>query len=98
MRPFVVYCYQGTDVHHLFYAAMTARHTILLLCIYSGELIDHIESKIGTRLRKIYCFSGGSAAQYKNCENIANISFHNADFGVDAKWHFLATARSKKPC
>lgn len=87
IHPFVVYCYQGTDVHHLSYAAISdwQTHDTVAAHLFQGKFIDYIESKIGTRLRKMYYSSDESAAQYKNCKIFAKISFYNAIFGVEAK-------------
>lgn len=51
-----------------------------------------------TNLEKIFYFSDGCAAQYKNRFNFANLSFHKADFGVDAEWNFFATSHGKGAC
>ena len=47
---------------------------------------------------KIYYFSDGCAAQYKNCKNFLNLCKHKADFGLDAEWHFFCTSHGKGPC
>lgn len=100
IHPFVVYLFQGTDVHHLFYVAISncLTHNTVAVHLFQVKLIAHIESRIGAHPSKIYYFSDGSAAQYKNCKKIANISFHSADFGVDAEWRFFAMSHGKGPC
>ena len=40
-------------------------------------------------------FSDGAASQYKNCKNFINICNHEADFGIQAEWHFSATSHGK---
>ena len=47
---------------------------------------------------KIYYVSDGSAAQYKNFKNLANLVAHKSDFGLDAEWHFTETAHGKGRC
>ena len=47
---------------------------------------------------KIYYFSDGSSAQYKNFKNFANLRHHKKDFRVDAEWHFFATSHGKNAC
>ena len=46
---------------------------------------------------KILYFSDGSAAQYKNQKNFANL-YHKEDFWVQAEWHFYVTSHGKGPC
>lgn len=57
-----------------------------------------MKSKFGDNVKKIYYFSDGSAAQYKNRKNFTNLCFHKDDFDIDAEWHFSATAHGKGPC
>lgn len=42
--------------------------------------------------KKIVYFSDGAASQYKNRKNLCN---HEADFGIQAEWHFSATSHGK---
>ena len=48
--------------------------------------------------KKIFYFSDGAAAQYKNRKNFANLAYHEEDYGVPAEWHFFATSHGKGPC
>lgn len=48
-------------------------------------------------ITKIYYFTDGSAAQYKNKKNFMNISQHLKDFHLPAEWNFFATAHGKGP-
>ena len=47
---------------------------------------------------KIFYFTDGCAAQYKNCKNFLNLTFHRQDFKMDAEWHFFASSHGKGPC
>ena len=47
---------------------------------------------------KVFYFSDGSGAQYKNFKNFANLTFHKQDFGIEAEWHFFATSHGKNAC
>lgn len=49
-------------------------------------------------MKKLYYFSDGSAAQYKNKKNFTNLCYHKNDFGIEAEWHFSATAHGKGSC
>ena len=45
--------------------------------------------------KKIFYFSDGCAAQYKNRKNFINLCHHAEDFNVLAEWHFFATSHGK---
>jgi hypothetical protein len=49
-------------------------------------------------ISKIYYFSYGASAQYKNKNNFINFWHHNTDSGLNAEWHFFATSHGKGPC
>lgn len=51
-----------------------------------------------TNVSKIFYFSDGASAQYKNKKNFVNLTFHVEDFGIPAEWHFFATSHGKGPC
>lgn len=69
----------------------TAVHTFL------SELIPYIHS-LSPEITKVFYFSDGSAAQYKNHKNFTNLMKHHEDFGISAEWHFFATSHGKSPC
>ena len=68
-----------------------AVHTFL------AELIPQLRTLVGI-LTKIYYFSNGGPAHYKNKYNFANLSMHSADFDVEAEWHFFASCHGKGAC
>jgi hypothetical protein len=49
-------------------------------------------------ISKIYYFSYGASAQYKNKNNFINLCHHNTNFGINAEWHFFTTSHGKGPC
>jgi hypothetical protein len=49
-------------------------------------------------ISKMYYFSDGASAQYKNKNNFINLCHHNTDFWINAEWHFFATSPGKGPC
>ena len=60
-------------------------------------LADYLK-KNHPNVQRIYYFSDGCAAQYKNCKNFLNLCFHKQDFDIDAEWVFFATSHGKSPC
>jgi hypothetical protein len=46
----------------------------------------------------VFYQSDGCAPQYKNKKAVANVWFHERDFGVPAEWHFHATSHGKSAC
>ena len=46
-------------------------------------------------MHKVFCFSDGSAAQYKNFKNLTNLIFHQNKFDIQAQWNFFATSNRK---
>lgn len=61
-------------------------------------MIDFLKGRFDKLPTKIYYFSDGAAAQYKNKKNFYNLCQHKNDFNILAEWHFSATAHGKGPC
>lgn len=60
------------------------------------QFVSFLSQKFGgLKPQKIFFFSDGCAAQYKNCKNFCNLCYHTEDFGVPAEWHFFATSHGK---
>jgi hypothetical protein len=59
---------------------------------------DFLKDNINQPLKKIICFSDGSAVQYKNCKNFLNLTLHQENFRVPAEWHFFSTSHGKGVC
>lgn len=51
-----------------------------------------------SKVKQVYYQSDGCAGQYKNKKNVANLWFHEADFGMPAEWHYHATSHGKSAC
>ena len=49
-------------------------------------------------LKRIFYFTDGCAAQYKNRYNFVNVCHHEHDFGVPCEWLFFATSHGKGSC
>ena len=64
---------------------------------YHNVLIPILKDQVHG-LSKIFYFSDGAAAQYKNKKNFSNLCHHEADFGIEAQWHLFATSHGKGAC
>ena len=59
--------------------------------LFQGKLVTFLTQKFGgVKPRKIFYYSDGCAAQYKNCKNFTNLCYHVEDFGVQAERLFFA--------
>lgn len=75
------------------------QHDSVAVHLFHKKLIAHLKQKFGAKnVKKIYYFSDGAAAQYKNKYNLLNLVNHKKDFGIDAEWHFFATSHGKGAC
>lgn len=99
IHPFAIYYKNDDKEIFLNYVAISdcLKHDTIAVHLFQDGLIKHLKTTLGT-LNKIFYFSDGAAAQYKNKKNFANLIFHNDDFGVRAEWHFFATSHGKGPC
>ena len=64
---------------------------------FLDETIKFIQSKY-PEISNVMYFTNGSAAQYKNRFNFANLCCHYRDKRLKASWHFFATSHGKSPC
>ena len=99
LHPFVFYYKEnGVLKHQSFcYFSDSTKHSTAMVYTFLKHLIPLLKAE-HTDLEKIFYFSDGCAAQYKNRFNFANLCFHKADFGVDAEWNFFATSHGKGAC
>lgn len=99
VHPFVIY-YKRQKTEHVSFVIISdcLQHNTVTVYCFQKKLIEFMKSKFGDNVKKIYYFSDGSAAQYKNRKNFTNLCFHKDDFDIDAEWHFSATAHGKGPC
>lgn len=72
-------------------------HDSIAVYLYTQIVVNYIKST-HTTVKKVYYFSDGAPQQFKNFKNIVNLCKHKEDFGVDAEWHYFATAHGKGPC
>ena len=84
--------------HHsfAFLSDSLSHDSVSVHCILK-VLTDHIKSNIKLAKKVIY-FSDGAAQHFKNKYNFINLLNHQSDFGLEAEWHFHATAHGKNVC
>lgn len=100
IHPFLIYYKnQKNELQHLNYVIISdcLKHDSVAVYLFITKLIKFVESKFKL-ITKLFYFTDGCAAQYKNRKNFANVYFHKVDFGYDCEWHFHATAHGKGPC
>ena len=71
-------------------------HDTIAVSYFQKRLLSAIKGKVEPK--KIFYFSDGAAAQYKNRKNFANLAYLEEDYRVPAEWHFFATSHGKGPC
>lgn len=100
IHPFVVYYKRENKVEHLNYVVISdcLEHNTVAVYTFQKKFIKFLENKFQKAPTKIFYFSDGCAAQYKNKKNFSNLCFHKEDFNIEAEWHFSATAHGKGPC
>ena len=72
-------------------------HNTIAVYLFQKNLIAFLKKQCST-ITKIIYFSDGAASQYKNRKNFLNLCNHQADFGIEAEWHFSATSHGKSAC
>ena len=73
-------------------------HNTIAVYMFQKKFLNFLKTKFKNLPKKIYYFSDGSAAQYKNKENFCNLHYHKDHFNIEAEWHFPATEHGKGPC
>lgn len=100
VHPFVIYYKENTKVAHTNFVIISdcLEHNTVAVYTFQKKLIEFLTAKFETVPKKLYYFSDGCAAQYKNKKNFSNLCHHLEDFDIEAEWHFFATAHGKGPC
>jgi hypothetical protein len=100
VHPFVIYYKENAKVAHTNFVVISdcLEHNTVAVYLFQKKLIDFLTTKFETVPKKLYYFSDGCAAQYKNKKNFTNLCHHLEDFKIEAEWHFFATAHGKGPC
>lgn len=100
IHPFVIYYREDDKIKHSSFVVISPclEHNTVSVYTFQKKLVEFMTTKFQTVPKKIFYYSDGCAAQYKNKKNFINLCYHKQDFGVEAEWHFSATAHGKGPC
>ena len=100
IHPFVAYYIDSEKLCHLSYVVVSdcMQHDTAAFHLFQKSFITFLKTRLPSFPEKIYYFSDGAAAQYKNHKNFINLYYHEADFGIHAEWHFFATSHRKSAC
>lgn len=99
LHPFAVYTREndGVKCHSMCIISDCLQHNAVTVYVFIRTVLQYLKANMAT-IRHIYYFSDGSAAQYKNFKNFANLCHHEKDYGISAEWNFFATSHGKSPC
>lgn len=99
VHPFVIYFKDGDKVKSKSFCVISdyLKHDTVSVHAFQKHLVENIKSTL-PNVKKLIYFSDGASSQYKNRKNFANLCNHKKDFGLDAEWHFFATAHGKNAC
>lgn len=99
IHPIVVYYKEENNFKHKSIVVISEclTHDTVAVHLFQKKLIQFLKESFNEMPKKIFYFSDGCAAQYKNKKNFINLCHHNKDFGIDAEWHFFATSHGKGP-
>ena len=98
VHPFVCSNMEAGKLSSLCFIVLSesTAHDTVAVHLFQRKLISFLTQNCGgAKPHKIYYFSDGCAAQYKNCKNFTNLCYHVDDFGVQVEWHFFATSHGK---
>lgn len=97
--PVVIYYKSENVLAHKSFVIISdcLSHGSIAVHVYTHIIINFIIS-LSSTVSKIYYFSDGAPQQFKNYKNLVNLYYHKEDFGIEAEWHFFATAHGKGPC
>ena len=97
--PVVVYKKVGDQLETISYCFFSdyMEHDTAAVFTFIRRLMDDLKAKVPA-LAKLYFFSDGAAAHFKNAKNFANLSLFKRDYGVSAEWHFFGSGHGKGAC
>jgi len=101
LHVYVVYYKENNIQQHINFVVFSEyiNHDATGVHLYNSKMIDFLKTKFGAHnVKKLYYFSDGAGSQYKNKFNFVNLLNHQKDFGIQAEWHFFATAHGKGAC
>ena len=97
VHPFILYAGQPSKPHCYAVISDNLKHDTVAFYTFQKKLLELVKLEFPVP-KKIYYFSDGCVAQYKNRKNFINISEHESDFNFKCEWHFFATAHGKTAC
>jgi len=102
LHPFVSYFRRASDAELefciLIIVSDSMKHNTAAVHAFQETLLKYLEVKTGRKVEKVYYWSDGAAAQYKNRKNVSNIAHHRVDFNINGEWHFFPTSHGKSVC
>ena len=99
LHPIVIYYKDNDILKHISYCYISDDivHDVAFVYKIIQAIIPELKLEI-TDLKKVYFFTDGCAAQYKNFKSFYNLANINQEFNIDAEWNFFATSHGKSPC
>lgn len=98
--PVVIYYKEKDDdeLKHCSFMGISdcLKHDTVGVHMFQVELIKFLKEKFH-EISKVIYFTDGARSQFKNKKSFANLANHFEDFGIQADWHFFATAHGKGP-
>ena len=98
LQPFVIYFKKDSQLLHLNFVVISNHLTHDTVAVYCFQQRLHSYLTQTMQVHKVFYFTDGSSAQYKNRKNFANLTYYKDDFSLDAERHFFATSHGKGPC
>ena len=104
IHPFVIYCLQHdensqSNFDSFVLISKCTNHDNVSVHLFQKKLINWLIEKRGKEnVKKVYYFSDCAASQYKNKENLINLTHHFEDFSIEVEWNFFATSFEKNAC
>lgn len=101
LHPYVAYYRQNNKLKHDSFVIISENtdHDCTAVHLFNEKMIAFLKNRHGSEnVKKLHYFSDGAGSQYKNKYNFINLLYHEEDFGVQAVWHFFATAHGKGAC
>ena len=82
VHPFVSYYMDGNKLEHISLVIISEcqSHDTVAVHLFQSYLIDFLTETFNKKPSKIYYFSDGAVAQYKNRKNFINLCYHEEDF------------------
>lgn len=94
--PVIFYYNDNNDLIHqsCVFLSESVKHDTAAVYTIQRQLIDLLKSTI-KNLKRIIYITDGAKQHFKNRYQMANLINHKKDFGIEAEWHFSATAHGK---